>query len=347
MSFVPNNLLGAQESHPLSAAKQKSALARSVSTTTCHEVAAEQREFHRDLAQNRPPTADSCNSSHIDDPVHWSAGSAAGEPTCLSPTPGAVRTRMSTRTGANSDIECRSAAASTDPPLVEAVTTEQLQFLHKQRQDKAKAVLKGLMQFQAVMPCVVNGIDLNCYTKPLAPLGQVRFPGGSYGGAKRCRSETGEDAYELRCVQPSSKHRLQLPRGHGERFTPRAACSSEDLTQLAIRVAEEEVLAALIMNPAQGDFLDQAAQTLSRAQLAAVPAAVLDARSQRLTAPSMNCSADNYSPCTEHYSSTYVYDDEVSVSEEMDDGDDDVGVLFQGTMSVTSLHSSLGADTSL
>ena len=36
-----------EESHPLSAAKQKSALARSVSTTTCHEVAAEQSNAHK------------------------------------------------------------------------------------------------------------------------------------------------------------------------------------------------------------------------------------------------------------------------------------------------------------
>ena len=162
------------------------------------------------------------------------------------------------------------------------LTGDQLQFLAEQKQQSANEVLSGLMRFQPVPACMINGVELNLRAKSLAPVGQIRFPGGKFGGAKRCRGE--EDAFEVRCVQPRREHhQSQFPRGHGEAMPAPRACSCEGLTSFAIRAAEEEVLAALITTQLDAETQARAAKALACMELAPVPEAVTAARNSRNT----------------------------------------------------------------
>jgi len=286
----------------------------------------------------RSPSVSSEVSTQVDDPALWSAGSFAGEPQSFSPrgaSLGAARYLLSAASSAFGEAEIPDSDASHSCKHVATFTDEQIKYLVEQKQTQAYLVRRNLMQCQPVPACVINGVNLNLRAKSLAPLGHVRFPGGKIGGVKRSRFC--EDEFEVRCVQPRGNHRLQLPHGHLPRVSSQRACNDDDLTQFAIRAAEEDTLAALVTAELDASQYASAMAAVSSRELAAVPAAVAIARQARFAQQIDEIDADTEDTIIASASSLFLSEQEALVLDASGcDGGFSLGALFQGTEAPTS-----------
>lgn len=276
--------------------------------------------------------------SHAGDPSLWSASSAAGEPQCLSPSAsgrGAVRSVHSALSSFCDETVAPFGESSTDQCAQRVLTDEHLQVLAAHKHSSACNVLSGLMRFQPVPTCVINGVDLNMRAKSLAPLGKVRLPGGKLGGAKRCRDA--EDTFEVRCVSPRREHHLsQLPHGHAERLPAPQPCSNEDLTTFAIRAAEEEVLAAVVTTQLDDHTQVVATKALSSMSLAPVPDAVAAARQAHHAHALSQADAQLDTPASSPLNFHSLEDVQGVASTASCDAGYDLGILFQDAEAASS-----------